>query len=653
MQRPVLIVCCAFYASLAPAAETQSRQFVKRAGSEFRLDGKKFRYAGANNYTLMYASRAAVDDIFESARLAEITVLRIWGSLEIGNADGSNSVHGKANGAWLQHWEGAAPAFNDGETGLERLDYAIFRAGQLGFKLVMPLVNNWKDFGGMDQYVRWRGAQFHDDFYTDLVIRDWYKNWIAHLLNRVNTLNGVAYKDDPAILLWELANEPRCKGSGIYPKSNRCTTETILQWAGEMSAYIKSIDANHLVGSGDEGFYCTAGARHWTENCSEGVDSLALARIPSIDVLSFHLYPASWGQDTAWGNDWIRRHYEDAARIGKPGLLGEFGIEGGAVRNQSYLQWTGAAFDAGGDGSGTLWWQLSGTKDTGTATPGYEGLNVNCPSPMCTTLRNFARSIAGGAPADFGPVADHDTAVTDAGRTVVVRPLSNDIAYGDSVIVPDSLLLDPGADGGTKAVLLQSGSFAIQGGGEVLFAPAAGFSGKAEVPYAVQDSRGRTSNTAILQVTVRPEPGQPQILASFESGVEGWAAGDWQASAGAVERSNAFATHGSYSLQVRSTGGGWFGVRFAAAVDMRNHKRVAIDLRTPDSGTTANIAIKTGSAYTWCQGSWRSVPSNTTVSFPLDFEGLACGAVDLSKVLELYVGFSPNTTYHLDNVRVE
>lgn len=42
--------------------------------------------------------------------------------------------------------------------------------------------------------------------------------------------------------------------------SGSCTPATITAWAKDISAYIKSIDSNHLVAIGDEGFYNQPGA---------------------------------------------------------------------------------------------------------------------------------------------------------------------------------------------------------------------------------------------------------------------------------------------------------------------------------------------------------------------------------------------------------
>ena len=87
-------------------------------------------------------------------------------------------------------------------------------------------------------------------------MKQWYKDYISHLLNRVNFYTGIAYKDDPTIFAWELANEPRCQGSDPYPTSPNCDAALITNWVSEISAYIQALDTNHLVGVGDEGFYC-------------------------------------------------------------------------------------------------------------------------------------------------------------------------------------------------------------------------------------------------------------------------------------------------------------------------------------------------------------------------------------------------------------
>ena len=45
-----------------------------------------------------------------------------------------------------------------------------------------------------------------EDFFRSNLCRAWFKAFITHVLSRVNTVTGVAYKDEPAIFAWELIN---------------------------------------------------------------------------------------------------------------------------------------------------------------------------------------------------------------------------------------------------------------------------------------------------------------------------------------------------------------------------------------------------------------------------------------------------------------
>src|SRR5262249_5530053 len=81
----------------------------------------------------------------------------------------------------------------------------------------------------MDQYLAWYGKTAHHEFYTAPEVKQAYRDWAAHLVHRVNSVNGKAYRDDPAIFGWELANEPRCKGTG--PGSPGWTNATKVTYA--------------------------------------------------------------------------------------------------------------------------------------------------------------------------------------------------------------------------------------------------------------------------------------------------------------------------------------------------------------------------------------------------------------------------------------
>jgi mannan endo-1,4-beta-mannosidase len=643
----------------AGAAEAQDGNVVvKRAGRVFKVHGQELRFAGANNYYLMYKSPFMVDDVLSAAAAQGYTVIRTRASIDVGNADGSNSVSGsdgRADGTvYFQFWGGTAPAYNDGASGLQHLDYAIARAGQLGIKLIIPLVNNWKDFGGIDQYVRWSNGQFHDQFYTDATLRAWFKAWIAHLLNRVNTITGVRYKDDPTIMAWELANEPRCRGSGVYPTSAGCSTQTLIAWADEMSHYVKSQSPQQLLTVGDEGFYCAPGATDWTENCSEGVDTVALAQLPQVDFMSFHLYPDLWGKTVAWGTDWINRHYADAQSINKPAVLGEFGLEDASTRNPNYKLWTDAAFQA--DGAGALYWILVGKQDNGTLYPAFDRFTVYCPSAVCTTISHFAAMMTVEAPLSFAPVADDDVVVTPFGTPVTLNPPANDVSSGGATIVAASLDLDPATAGQQTTLSLAGGTFVAAADGSVAFTPAAGFAGTLLVPYAIQDSIGRVSNVALLNVTVNTDPKAAIVLASFETGTEGWS--PLNGPAGTVEQTTAFHTLGSYGLEIDAVSDSWWGTAFGAERDLSAKTHVKWDVSTL-VGTSQELAIQSGDGWVWCQWggfAWLNAGTTTTMDIDLSTPD-ACfgGSPDMTNVHTVYIygGNGGAGTFYLDNVRAE
>ena len=68
------------------------------------------------------------------------------------------------------------PDFNDGPDWLERLDRTIFLAEQDGIRLILPLVNNWKDLGGIPAYQGWLGLATPQQFYADARARQVYRD---------------------------------------------------------------------------------------------------------------------------------------------------------------------------------------------------------------------------------------------------------------------------------------------------------------------------------------------------------------------------------------------------------------------------------------------------------------------------------------------
>ena len=367
----------------------------------FVVDGQPFCFVGTNNYYLTYKSRGMTDEVLESAARMGLKVIRIWANIDRGSLDGTvRNIDGSGDkdGVYFQYWDALAkrPAYNDGASGLERLDYVLHKAGKLGLKVMLVLTNNWKEFGGMDQYVVWYGLKHHADFYTDPSVRRAFEAWVSHLVLRRNYLSGVLFRDDPTIFGWELANEPRCWNGGDFDDRDACSVSAIVTWADEVSSAIKSVDPNHLVSVGDEGFF--ANGTGWGYDGVDGVDHDALLALSHVDFGTFHLYPDTWGQSLAWSQRWIEGHSAAARRARKPTVLEEYGLvadrnDAGEVvesgRREAILaRWHEVLQKRGGNAA--LFWMFAGHDDAHRLYPDYDGYTIYERDAVSPILRSFA-----------------------------------------------------------------------------------------------------------------------------------------------------------------------------------------------------------------------------------------------------------------------
>ncbi len=240
-----------------------------------------------------------------------------------------------AKAAALGAWAVRTNGFNDGadkrgdsaiqlapleydELSLRGLDLVLTRASVHGVKLILPLGNYWNAYGGARQYVAWAGlpspVEGDARFFTERAVIEHYTAHVARLLSRVNTYDGLRYGEHPAVLAWELLNEPRASKLDREGRALRA-------WVDEVGAVVKAHAPMHLVGTGEEGF-----------GPSFGLNTAS----PVVDFASVHFYPELWGTApehiATEGARWFSEHAALARELGKPLFIGEF-----ALRNEDAL----------------------------------------------------------------------------------------------------------------------------------------------------------------------------------------------------------------------------------------------------------------------------------------------------------------------------
>ncbi len=277
--------------------KTQDEIMISVQDDKLMVGDDEFVVRGINFYDLAYKSKQDIVEALSELSAGGVNTIRFW-AFGDGNSDGFQTEAGMMN-----------------EERLERMDFVITVAEKYNIRLIPVLVNNWDDYGGKTQYLKWTGEDIAQTnlFFSEEKSKNLFKNYIDHIVVRQNTITGNTYNDEAVILAWELMNEPR-----IIEKKQK----DLQTWTTEMSAYIKSIDQNHLVSIGSEEEVRSGDV---SENKAFG-----LCAIANIDICSTHLY--LFHEDKIIYDNFddveqfLKTQFDFAQKLNKPILVGEFGV---------------------------------------------------------------------------------------------------------------------------------------------------------------------------------------------------------------------------------------------------------------------------------------------------------------------------------------
>ena len=332
---PFIASGCAALGTRAPGVD----DFVSVRQGRFHLRGRPHFYVGANLWYGCYLSDAALPGgrvrmVRELDRLQKVGVnnLRLLAGSETSALAGA-----------IPRGITRAPHDYD-EALLQGLDFCLAEMAKRDMRGILFVSNYWQWSGSFAQYVRWvtgrdipdpdrpvmaKGnwsgfMEFSASFYQTPAAVQLYRDYLTRLIHRRNTVNGRVYRDDPAVMTWELANEPRpgARTPGEVP--------VFCDWVDATARFIHAEDPNHLVCTGSEGIHGSLD--------KEDV-FIAAHKTPAIDYITVHMWLKNWGwlKEPELGEafevaaikarDHVERHTQIATDVlKKPLVLEEFGL---------------------------------------------------------------------------------------------------------------------------------------------------------------------------------------------------------------------------------------------------------------------------------------------------------------------------------------
>lgn len=228
----------------------------------------------------------------------------------------------------------APGVYND--TIFDGLDFFMAELGKRNMYAVLFINNSWEWSGGYGQYLNWAGK----GDVPEKGVSDWpvfvehvskyaeceschelFNNHVKHVISRTNRYTGKKYTEDPALMSWQVGNEPRAFSNEGKP--------AFAAWLKETTGLIRSLDNNHLISIGNEGLMGSEGDMDlYTDIHSD----------PNVDYMTIHIWPKNWqwiditripqSLDAAIEktNLYIDQHMRIAKQLNKPIVIEEFGF---------------------------------------------------------------------------------------------------------------------------------------------------------------------------------------------------------------------------------------------------------------------------------------------------------------------------------------
>ena len=283
--------------------------FLRAEGDALYLGDRAVRWVGVNAGVIHGATaRETMPRVMEALGRDALAIARVWA---LGESEGDE--------AWRREvaFRVAPDAWVD--ESFVHLDRVLAEARERRVRVVLVLVNRWGDRGGLPQYARWAGLQpryrnllpaEEAHVLADPRVRASFMEHVERLVTRVNSITGVAYRDDPTIAAWELFNEMGARTCAMQ--------EALVPWIEHAAARIRELDPNHLIGAGHIGYNSEQSLRFWRE----------VHTLPLIGYADTHGYPQNLLEATRPERlgAWLDHRAAEARTLQKPLIVGEIGV---------------------------------------------------------------------------------------------------------------------------------------------------------------------------------------------------------------------------------------------------------------------------------------------------------------------------------------